>query len=133
MRPRYCARSWSTSGLKLSRSVAEVQPVKSSDLPSFFFFVLVVIFAVFLDFLVEIVIIEVVVFVVGRVEVLPHVLSCYGLGGVRVTGLAAVAAASPEAAAAAGAWAVGAGVVAPGVAGGAGGLAPGADVYVVQK
>jgi hypothetical protein len=106
-----------------------VQPVKSSDLPPFCLLVFVRLVVDFLDFLIKIVIIEVVVFFfIERMEVLPHGHSCYGLGGVRVTGLAAVAAASPDAAAAAGAWAVGAGVVAPGVAGGGAGLVPGAEV-----
>jgi hypothetical protein len=113
--------------VKLGRSVAEIQPVKSSDLPALLFVVFFVFLLDFFVFFVEIVIIDIVI-------VVRHVRLLQGFGGVRDTGAAAVAAASPDAAAAAGACAVGAGVVAPGVAGGGvAGFAPGADAYVVQK
>jgi len=132
-------RSWRTRK-KLSRSVADPEPHKSSNLPALFLFFVLVILVVFVV-VIEVLVVEVFVIVFGRKQFVRHGASrqdvcrrraknyavVSGFGCVFVTGAAAVAAAWPETAAAAGAWAVGAGVVAPGVAGGGvAGFAPGA-------
>jgi hypothetical protein len=120
---------------KSPASVGISSPSSQANLPDLLirviFFILFDFFLVFL----EILVIGIVVF--GRRSELKRRVSAHerqGFGPEWETFAAAVAAASPDAAAAAGFCAVGAGVVAPGVAGGGvAGFAPGAEAYVVQK